>query len=132
SVAGADSDPLRSPALPAIAPLKRPSPKSGYWYWALRADASVSPPAAYRQDTKGRSAPGPYYNVDRFGFLTYPDSPSVGRDVLIINEGNTLFKRRVEPSPRPGPGAPPGPVTHPSLVDFPSDAVAEREWKRLD
>jgi hypothetical protein len=36
-----------------------------------------------------------YFNNSKFGFETFADSRSAGRNVFIVNEGNTIFKRGV-------------------------------------
>jgi type II secretory pathway pseudopilin PulG len=135
STAGADSDPLNAPATPygvSIREFTRSGPKARYWFWALRQDASETPPAWYRQETEGKPSAGRYYNTSRFGFLSYPDTPSAGKSAFIINEGYTMFRRPCDGSIRPGPGMPPGPVTHRAFTDWPSEATQKSEWRKLD
>jgi hypothetical protein len=135
SIAAADSDPLNAPGAPYGASIRtycQPGPKARYWYWALRADASESPPVPYRQDTPGKPSAGRFYNTSRFGFLCYPDQRSSGRHVYIMNEGYTVFQKSAESFIKPGGGIPPGPVRQPLFMDWPSDATLRLEWRRMD
>ena len=52
--------------------------------------------------------------------------------MYIINEANTEFKRPSDAAIRPGRGVPPGRVTHPAFVDWPSDPVLARDWSKMD
>jgi type II secretory pathway pseudopilin PulG len=134
SVAGADSDPLSPPGdlYPvSIRTYAEPRPKAGYWYWALREDASEMPPARYRQDTGGKPSAGPFYNKNRFGFLCYPDRRDSGKYVFIINEGNTVFQKSARSFVSPGPDSPPGPVTQSVFMDWPGNALLKMEWSPL-
>ncbi len=135
SIALADGDPLRPPGGPYQISNRHfgpPSPKAGTWYWALRADASQSPPAPYRIDTGGERPAGAYYNGVAFGFLAYPDSLSASKWVFAVNEGNTIIRRRIDRSIRPGDRTPPGPVADHAFHDWPGDAVRQRDWERPD
>lgn len=63
------------------------NPKAGYWYQALinfeDYNGTTYVPVTYAST-----------NVDRFGFIAYPNSyGSSGKLVFIINEGGTMFKK---------------------------------------
>lgn len=135
SIAGADSDPLKGVTDPPYVPLSsfiESRPKGGYWAWALREDASVTPPERYRQEPKAQSPGSRYYNTKAFGFIAYPERREWGRMAFIINEGNTMFKRPIDGGIRPGTRTPPGPLTRPDFLDWPSDAVLQRDWGKMD
>ncbi len=135
SLAGADSDPLVAPGVPYgtfISQYTQPMPRGGSWFWALRADASESPPLPYRQDTLGRPSAGRFYNTSHFGFLCYPDHPDSGKYVMILNEGNTVYRRSSTSLVRPSSGTPPGPLRQPLFTDWPGEAVLRLEWGKLD
>jgi prepilin-type N-terminal cleavage/methylation domain-containing protein len=68
-----------------------PSPKAGYWYRALDTDDDG---LAYNQSTTG-GITSAEFNNSKFGFETFPDSRSAGRNYFIVNEGNSIFKRGV-------------------------------------
>lgn len=128
AVAGSDSDPLQppqeTPYARSIDSFTRSAARSGYWLWAMRADASVNPPEPYRRE--GNRHPS------RFGFLAFPDSPSSGRYAFIINEAHTVFRKPVNASIRPSRASPPGCVTHPAFVHWPGEGALSREWTRPD
>ncbi len=116
SAAGADSAPLTG-AYPVPIDAFIPSgPKAGYWYWAMRLDAS----------------PQPTHHLSRFAFLSYPDSRASGRTAFILNEEMTLYRRNVDELVRRTDRVSPGPVTHPGFVAWPARAVLKREWSPLD
>ena len=134
-IAQSDSDPLRLTAPLYRVPIRAygdAAPRSGYWHWAMRADASVEPPDPYRQDTHGERPAGSYYNTSRFGFLAFPESPSTGCYAFIVNEMNTVFKRRVDGPLRPSRIDPPGRVTLPGFLDWPGDDLLLRDWSKVD
>lgn len=135
SVAGADSDPLRAPGDPygiSIRAWVEASPKAGYWYWALRGDGTETPPAPYRTDTHGTPNAGGFYNTSRFGFLAYPDRPSVAKVAFMINEANRMIRKSCDSSVRPGSLQPPGAVTHPAFRNWPSELDQRSAWRSMD
>jgi len=113
SLAGADAQ-----NLPAIAPTASNGaesqisnytnfqPKAGFWYFHLWWDMSTSPPGPYgvNTDTSGWAI----HNDSIFAFGAWPDSYSSGRTLFILNEGNTLYKRGMIATCRPGALTPPG------------------------
>jgi hypothetical protein len=135
SMASADSDPLKGVTRPPYVPVEsftNQGAKAGYWYWALRADASVVPSAPYRQEPKDDPPSSRHYNTSRFGFIAYPDNVRSGRAIFIINEGYTMFKRPNDEALRPSTRVPPGPITRPGFLDWPSDAILQRNWERMN
>lgn len=135
SIAGADSNPLAGARRPPYVPVThflRACPKAGYWYWALRQDASASPPALYRTEPEDAKPAERFYNSDRFGFIAYPDTMSSGKAVFIINESNTMFQRPNAEGLRPSSRVPPGPLLKEGYLDWPSDATLKRDWSRLE
>ncbi len=71
------------------------SSKAGYWYMALSEDLQVTAngdSGEYRQNTG--AAREAKHNRSRFGVAALPGKHgSGGKNVFIINEGNTMFKR---------------------------------------
>ena len=70
SVAAADDRPVSD-----ITKYARRSPKSGYWFRAIRKKGEPPVNAAWQ-----------------FAFCAFPDTPSAGRWTYIIDEGNTIYK----------------------------------------
>ena len=70
------------------------SAKAAYWYRAMITDENG---LAYARVTNGGGLLGAAadFNVSKFAFWCFPDSRSAGRNVFIINEGNTIYKRGV-------------------------------------
>jgi type IV pilus assembly protein PilA len=87
------------------------SPKAGYWYYALVSDMSQNGVTGvqYGADTDGSGST--IHNNSQFGFGAYPDSFSAGRQIFIVNEGNTIFKRQIIANVRQGAANPPSPAT---------------------
>ena len=92
------------PGSKVITTYNRSAPKAGYWYYALLSDASTGTAADYKINTDGGGA---NHNASAFAFGAYPDSFSAGRNMFLINEGNTMFKRQVLNNVRAGTGNPP-------------------------
>jgi type II secretory pathway pseudopilin PulG len=89
----------------------RQAPKAGYWYEALISDntptAAGGTAALYATDTDGTTDLVHHSSI--FGVAAYPDSMSAGKQIFVINEGNTMFKRSVIGEVRANPGTnPPG------------------------
>ncbi len=67
------------------------SPKAGYWFRAMQTDSEG---LAYGNPSgSGVGLTGSYFNGAKFGVECYPDSRMAGRNVFIVSEGNTIFKR---------------------------------------
>jgi prepilin-type N-terminal cleavage/methylation domain-containing protein len=137
SIAAADTD----PALPAAANenialtnFAVPSAKAGYWYMALASDNTLagSPEAIYKQDTGGTPVMGSVHNVDKFGFLAYPNSSSSGKYVFIVNENNTIFRSATSSTIKPASTNPPGIPTLTIYLAWPDDANLKAHWNKLD
>jgi len=121
SVALADSDPLKG-AYPDIG--GEPRPKGGAWFVALSEDRSETPPARYRDRDSV---------VSKFGFLAFPEDFIGGlRYAFLVNENNTIFRRRLRDEVRPSGKTPPGPMTTPGYGYWPSDAELKADWPKLD
>jgi len=115
-----------------------PSPKAGYWYFHLwwSMDPAVSGPYGVSTDASGLTI----HNNSMFGFGAYPDTYSSGRQLFMINEGNTMFKRQCIATLRPGVGNPPGwPLTtgvaNGGVVtpyNWPTDANLRTEYAKMD
>ena len=144
SVAGADHNAIdKSAAPPAATPLTgmlagqtfyaTRAPKAGYWYRALTTDAEGIPYATAAGTGVGLT--GAYFNTSRFGIESYPDSRSTGRNVFIVSEGNTIFKRGIinsyvvpasnQPTQHLG-----GTIT--VLTAFPTDDLIKSDYSKLD
>jgi prepilin-type N-terminal cleavage/methylation domain-containing protein len=111
------------------------SPKAGYWFqtlWNYEATPNSTTPYGTR-------------DVDRFGFIAWPDSyGSSGRLAFILSEGMTLYKRDPGPNyvtadrPTPGQTADTNAQLHYLYDTFPLDplgpdsGVAAGNWSKLD
>ena len=61
---------------------------------------------------------GKVHNNAIFGFCTYPAEYGVtGLMTIILNEGNTLFKKDTQGQP---------------VLEWPSDKVLRTEWSKMD
>lgn len=78
------------------------SSKAGYWFRAIR---------HVDEDPK---APDP----DRFAFCAFPDTPSAGKYLFIVDETNTIY--RSEAKGRRG------------IEVFPDDAELRTQWSKVD
>lgn len=125
SAAAADADPTLIPAggentaLPQAA-----APKRGHWYAALILDLTLenSEEATYKRDTGGTPSMGKCHNTSKFGFVAFPDSLWDGTYAFILNENNTIFRRKLEYPAREGKAVPPGlGGIHPTFLNWPSD-----------
>jgi prepilin-type N-terminal cleavage/methylation domain-containing protein len=85
------------------------SPKAGYWYYALVSDRSQSSPTGVPYKTETDGSGSSLHNGTMFGFGCFPDSFSSGRQIYLVNEGNTVFRRQVFSNVRQGTGSPPSP-----------------------
>jgi prepilin-type N-terminal cleavage/methylation domain-containing protein len=136
SVASADADGTFFPAGGenlALTNFALPSAKAGYWFAALRADLSTTPQTPYAQDTLGQPDMGKVHHDSKFGFVAFPDSPSSGNYVCIVNENNTIFRMAATVSCRSGSANPPGlgGVSAASL-NWPDEKTLKAHWTKLD
>lgn len=147
SVAGADAIPLAGSAPGAAdggvlgtAALTNPQPKAGYWYSTLVSDSSQTPVMVYNTITVNGGAQR--YNASAFGFVAWPDSYSAGRNVFIINEGNTIFKRTTIGNVNPAVGVRP-PAGYPVQANlsgsgaspnntWPTDTGLKTDYGKMD
>jgi len=145
SVAAADAT-----LLPAIAPgvvnpgtsltstYATPQVKAGYWYYAMVTNQSAMPAAPYAVSTDISGLL--LHNQSTFAFACYPDSFSAGRQIFVINEGNTIYRRQCLTTVRPVGPAPPGLPLAAGVVngaadsptDWPSDANMKLDYGKLD
>ena len=95
-----------SPGTTLITAYLRSGPKAGYWYYAMASDVSSGTAAVYGTDTDGNSS-RLWHNNSGFGFGAFPDSFGSGRNVFVINEANTMFKRQTISTVRSGSNNPP-------------------------
>ncbi|HTC24605.1 MAG TPA: prepilin-type N-terminal cleavage/methylation domain-containing protein, partial [Gemmatimonadales bacterium] len=116
SVAGADATTPSTPGALAtagscvlIGNYCTQSAKAGYWYRTLTLDENG---AAYgvqstcvAPNIPTNAATATSWNTSKFGFMAFPDTRSAGRNIFIINEGNTIFKRGVNQLYAPAKGA---------------------------
>jgi hypothetical protein len=103
-------------AAPLVPLVPQPIPYHGYYFKALVADDSVSPPIVYRQVTDKKS--GAVHNPDRFGFVAYPAGGlSPPKFMWIINENNTDFGGR---------------TTVPVPDNWPADQQLKNSWSKVD
>ena len=115
-----------------------PAPKAGYWYMALLSDSSPTTAVIYVNSTDGGSTS---HNTSIFGMAAYPDSMSSGRQVFVINEGNTMFKRAVISNIKGAVANPPNTIMAAGGVsgggtanpnNWPSDAQVQSFYGRMD
>jgi hypothetical protein len=127
SVARADADDTFYSADGENVPLREfalPTAKAGYWYAALRSDLSSTPPTTYAQTVRHRS---------KFGFLGFPDSPSEGKYVGIVNESNTLYRAAAMTPLRTSHSNPPGLAGIPAaFLNWPDEKTLKARWDRLE
>lgn len=102
-------------AAPLVPLVPQPIPYHGYYFKALVADDSVTPAAAYRQDTDKKS--GAVHNLDRFAFVAYPagglGSP---KHLWITNQDGELRS----------------PITVPVPGNWPTDLQLKSTWGKVD
>ena len=134
SVASADADGTFVPAGGENVPLDSyalPSAKAGYWYATLNSDLTSG--KEYRQDTGGDLPMGKCHNLSMFGFVSFPDSPSAGRYVYLINQNNTVYRASPPLRPRSHALVPPGLGSVPvGCVDWPVEATLKSAWTKPD
>jgi len=138
SMAAADTD----PAFPAAAGenlalsnfVIGSTAKAGYWYMALLTDSTLtSAEATYKQDTGGTPDMGSVHNLDKFGFLAYPDAQAAGKNVFIVNESNTIFRSATSGAVKPkGVALPPGILTQTEYLSWPDANTMKLRWSKLD
>jgi hypothetical protein len=101
-------------------------------------DLSQAPVVAYATSTDGG---GLFHNNAQFGFIAWPDTFNSGRNIFIINEGNTIFKRNMINNVNPAPGVrPPGAQPNSAGVNnagdllghWPSDANLKADYTKMD
>jgi prepilin-type N-terminal cleavage/methylation domain-containing protein len=103
------------------------SAKSGYWYFAMDSDNQTGTVVAYKL-SDGIFTALTTKNTGAFGFGAWPESMGVGRNMFVINENNTVFRRPVTSNAiRSGSAIPPGP-TCPAAAGFSASAVLPRHW----
>jgi hypothetical protein len=96
SVAAADDRPVMDMSKYALK-----APKNGYWFRAIR---------HVEEDPK---APDP----DRFAYCAFPDTPSAGKWIYIIDEDNMIY--RAEAQGRRG------------IEVFPSEEELKKQWAKI-
>lgn len=85
------------------------APRAGYWFQRMLTDETGAP---YRNNTNGEVRADrtisevDWWNHSKFAFYAFPDSYEDGRNVFFINEGNTIFKRPMNSSVKPGSARP--------------------------
>jgi prepilin-type N-terminal cleavage/methylation domain-containing protein len=137
SIAAADAD---SATLPAggenidVTQFGVVAHKGGYWYSALTTDSnSTGPESTYKQDTGGILTMGSVHNVNKYGFVTFPDSPSFGKYVFMVNENAAVFRSAVTANVRLGVAVPPGATgILGTYRSWPDDANLKAWWSKLD
>ena len=146
SIAGADFTNMTgltvstsTPGTTIITSYTKSQPKSGYWYYALQSDVTSGTAVTYLSDTDGTSTS--IHNNSAFGFAAFPDSFSSGRQLFIVNEANTQFKRQCISAAKTVTTAPPG--VYPLAAAFvngstdtvnnwPSDTSFLADYSKLD
>jgi prepilin-type N-terminal cleavage/methylation domain-containing protein len=139
SMATADSDPALLAAggeNMAVTNFGVLSSKAGYWYAALTLDNTLSgPESTYKQDTGGTPTMGSVHNVNKYAFLTFPESVTVGKYVFIVNENNTIYRTATTGPVRFGSAVPPGVAGtgFPAVYgNWPDDANLKSFWAKLE
>lgn len=105
--------------------------KAGYWYMTLYEDRSAPPEGrVYRQNTGGAEEAN--HNLSRFGAAAMPESYGrSGRQVFLINERNTLFKRDFDGDVLSTAVSPP--ILNGTFDgNWPSDEERYKRWKLMD
>jgi prepilin-type N-terminal cleavage/methylation domain-containing protein len=137
SIAAADADGVTHPAGGEnmdVTQFGVMSHKGGYWYAALTTDSNASgPEASYMQDTGGIPAMGSVHNINKYGFISFPESPSFGKYVFIVNENAAVFRSALTTNVRLGIAVPPGTTgILGTYKAWPDDAGIKSWWSKLD
>jgi len=137
SIAAADADGVTTPAGGEnmdVTTFGVPANKGGYWYLALTLDNGTSgADVTYKQDTGGALPMGSIHNLTRYGFITFPDSPSFGKYVFIVNENGAVFRSALSTGVRLGTAVPPGATgVHATYRNWPDDTNMKSWWAKLD
>jgi hypothetical protein len=137
-VAAADADETMVPAGGRNNPLSsftRPASRSGYWFAAMTADLSEGAAKAmtYRQNTGGKPDMGKCHHESKYGFVAFPNSPSEGKMVFIVNEDNTLYRTPLSAPARTGTAVPPGlGSVNAGYLNWPEAGGMKESWWKLD
>lgn len=80
--------------VPAAASIVAFRPKAGYWYSCLVNEVSATTTVPYHVDTDGASNTlwGACHSTDRFGFVAFPGTLSIGRVAFIVSHEGVVFK----------------------------------------
>jgi prepilin-type N-terminal cleavage/methylation domain-containing protein len=137
SIAAADADSVTVPAGGEnmdVTTFGVLASKGGYWYLALTQDGNTTgPEGLYKQDTGGVLPMGSVHNINRYGFISFPDSPSYGKFVYIVNENAAVFRSATSGNVRLGVANPPGATgLHAAYRNWPDDATMKSWWSKLD
>lgn len=138
NVAAADADEGMVPAggkNASLSSFTRPEARSGYWFAAMTADHSdgAAKAIAYRQDTGGKPEMGKCHHDSKYGFVAFPNSPSEGKLVFIVNENNTVYRTPLSVPARSGTAVPPGLGSVNSLyMNWPEAAGMRETWWKVD
>lgn len=137
SIAAADTDSATAPAGGEnmdVTTFGVIANKGGYWYAALTQDNNVNgPEGLYRQDTGGILPMGSVHNISRYGYLCFPDTPSYGKYVFMVNENSAVFRSATTAPVRLGNSTPPGANGfHATYRNWPDDANIKSWWTKLD
>jgi hypothetical protein len=109
------------------------SAKAGYWFAALRADLSTTPPTAYARHAQGKAVMEQVRHESKFGFLMFPDSLAAARYVYIVNEGNTVYRAPATVPCRSSGTLPPGVRGIPAAyLNWPDEKTMKAHWTMLD
>ena len=126
---------------PVIATFGVQAAKAAYWYRACITDETA---LAYALATNGQA---PWtavvaFNTSKFGFFSFPDTRSSGRNLFFINENNTVYKRGVNstyirPDTNPVPSTAIAAATLVTTVAvgpevWPTDAQLAADYSKLD
>lgn len=137
-VAMCDADPRMVPAGGLNQPVEKfggPRVQEAYWFAALKRDLSATSAeeTVYQLDTGGDPAMGSCHNTTKFGFISFPDSASMGKTAYIINDCNTVFRQLLTVPIRRGTANPPGlDQIAPAYLDWPDEKTLKSSWSKLD
>lgn len=137
SIAAADADGVTCPAGGEnmdVTQFGVVANKGGYWYAALTIDNNhTGPEASYKQDTGGILAMGSVHNINKYAFISFPESASFGKYVFIVNENGAVFRSAMTTEVRQGTAIPPGATgILASYRAWPDDANIKAWWSKLD